>query len=140
MEALNFNQLTEENYSRYFFEPIAKASLIVLAGVIAALFQSTLAFALLSIGIAMLSGIAAIKIYAAYYEEAAIDFCLKVIAFDSSLPWLQASMLLVTLALSALFPQASLLPGVCLGCYQGALLPAKQCQRLQAMQQAPRSL
>lgn len=136
MEAFFCNSTTEKESRLYAFEPLAKAALFLLAGTIATLFQSTLAFALLPIGLAMICGSIAMRMYTKGHEEAAINFGLKVIHFDSEWPSVPTGILMVTLAANMIFPPLSALLGMVLGGYASILIHAKQCQRLQTTTQA----
>lgn len=122
---------TETRSHLYMLEPLAKASLLLVAGTIAAIFASTLAYSLLSVGISLLCGTIALKVYSLYNEEECVNLCMRVIELDQAHPMVPPLSLMATLAMNALCPPLCSVMGVALGAYGALLLRSKQCRRLQ---------
>jgi hypothetical protein len=118
----------------YGLEPLCKTSLFLAAGTVAAIFQSTLAYSLCAIGIALACGLIALKAYSFYNENSAMRFYMHIIAYDKQMPMVPVLMLIAVIAINLLCPPLAAALGACLGLCRAAILQGYQCLRLQGLE------
>jgi len=92
--------------------------------------ESTFAYSLLAIGVALACGLIALKAFSYYNEDSATRLCMTVIAFDMETSTSTYACVLVAVA-NIICPIAAAVIGAMLGLYKAVALKGDQCLRLQ---------